>query len=79
MTLCQGTLLVCLGLLPVTEPGADRSPALLLWEQGQEAMLSGQTDDALGLYRKSLKLDPTLARNYLSGAYLAAALACWAN
>ncbi len=62
------TFLVCLvlGLSPATEPQAEKSPALLLWEQGQEAMLAGRTDEALGLYRESLKLDPALSRNYLS-------------
>jgi tetratricopeptide (TPR) repeat protein len=42
------------------------TPALRLWEQGQEAMLRGDTDEAIGLYHQSLKLAPDLARNYLS-------------
>jgi tetratricopeptide (TPR) repeat protein len=68
MTLCQGPLLVCLALAlpPAAEPETEKSPALLLWEQGQEAMLAGRTEEAIALYQKSLKLDSTLAQNYLS-------------
>ncbi len=67
MTVCQGSLLVCLALaLPAAEADPQKTPALLLWEQGQQAMLAGQTDEALALYQQSLKLDPTLAQNHLS-------------
>ena len=52
--------------LPRRNPEAEESPALLLWEQGQAAMRAGRTDEALGLYTESLKLDPALSRNYLS-------------
>jgi tetratricopeptide (TPR) repeat protein len=46
--------------------GAPDGTALRLWQQGQEAMLRGDTDEAIGLYHQSLKLAPDLARNYLS-------------
>lgn len=74
MTLCQGLLLVCLAFAfpPVTEPEAGKSPALLLWEKGQQAILEGHTDQAITFYLQSLELEPTLARNHLSlaAAYL---------
>lgn len=59
-------------LLSAAEPVDEPSPALRLWEQGQEAMLDGDTDRAISLYEKSLKLEPNLARNHLSlaAAYL---------
>lgn len=68
MTWCPGPLLVCLFLTlsPATGPEAEKTPAQLLWEMGQESMLSGETDQAIDLFTQSLKLDPTLARNYLS-------------
>jgi hypothetical protein len=52
--------------------GPADSPAVLLWQQGQEAMRQGQTDQAIDCYRRSLKLDPGLSRNFLSlaAAYL---------
>jgi tetratricopeptide (TPR) repeat protein len=54
---------------PVLSPDC---PAMKLWQQGQEAMHQGQTDQAINCYRRSLKLDPRLSRNYLSlaAAYL---------
>ncbi len=42
------------------------SPALLLWQQGQEAMRLNNTDLAINLYCRSLKLDANLACNHLS-------------
>jgi tetratricopeptide (TPR) repeat protein len=65
--------LFCLWVPAVTaaEPKTDPE-AVRLWEEGQEAMLDGETDRAISLYQKSLKLDPDLARNHLSlaAAYL---------
>jgi tetratricopeptide (TPR) repeat protein len=57
---------VVLGLLLLGGTLRAEEPALRLWEQGQEAMLRGDTDEAIGLYQQSLKLEPNLARNYLS-------------
>ncbi len=58
--------LMCLGQAP--EP-----PALRAWQDGQRAMVAGQTEKAIACYRESLRLDPALARNHLSlaAAYLA--------
>jgi tetratricopeptide (TPR) repeat protein len=42
------------------------SPALRVWEQGQQAILDGDADAAIAAYRESLRLDPGLTRNYLS-------------
>jgi tetratricopeptide (TPR) repeat protein len=42
------------------------SPGLPDWEKGQQAMLEGQTEQALTFFRQSLKQDPSLVRNYLS-------------
>jgi tetratricopeptide (TPR) repeat protein len=54
----------------VADPSAPLSPALKLWERGQEAMLQGDLDAAARCYHESLQLDPNLARNYLSLAAL---------
>jgi tetratricopeptide (TPR) repeat protein len=71
---CQA--LVCVTLLcPARgEPPAAGVPAALgAWQQGQEALAGGEAERALELFRKSLRLDPSLARNHLSlaAAYLA--------
>jgi tetratricopeptide (TPR) repeat protein len=47
-------------------PAAVGSPALRLWEQGQQAILDGNADGAIAAYHESLRLDPALTRNYLS-------------
>ncbi|HZY88165.1 MAG TPA: tetratricopeptide repeat protein [Gemmataceae bacterium] len=62
-------LLCLLGLLltlAAAEPAAPPTPALSLWQEGQKAMGEGRTDDAIAAYERSVKLDPGLARNYLS-------------
>ncbi len=43
------------------------------WEKGQQAMLEGQTEQAIASFHQSLKQDPSLVRNYVSlaAAYLA--------
>jgi tetratricopeptide (TPR) repeat protein len=78
MTHRHGWFVVCLfltvGALASAEPEAsppaeqqdEQSEAVRLWEQGQEAMLHGNTDAAISLYQKSLKQEQGLARNYLS-------------
>jgi tetratricopeptide (TPR) repeat protein len=65
-------LFVCLLEAPSGNPTAAITPALRLWEQGQQAMLDGQIDRALACYQQSLELDPKLARCCLSmaAAYL---------
>ena len=69
-----GVLLLCLAAGPAAAeaPAADPSPAQQLWEQGQDALRDGRTDEAMGLYERSLALDPNLASNHLSlaAAYL---------
>jgi tetratricopeptide (TPR) repeat protein len=60
---------VCLTVrsLSAQEPApAPDSPAMKLWQEGQDAMGQGQTDRAIDCYRRSLVLDPRLSRNYLS-------------
>jgi tetratricopeptide (TPR) repeat protein len=44
-----------------------------MWQEGQQAMVDGRTDAAIGRFQESLRLDPRLARNHLSlaAAYLA--------
>ena len=64
-------LLLCLVGRPTwadgpTGPEHPTSPAVGLWQQGQQAMIDGQADRAIGLYRQSLELDPGLVRNHLS-------------
>src|SRR5689334_9165787 len=56
------------GVAAAEPPGLEdfSSPALRLWQQGQDAMLDGQADRAIALYRQSLELDPGLVRNHLS-------------
>jgi len=71
MVSCRGWVcvwLVCVGAGPA-EPG---SPAQRVWEQGQQALAAGRVDEAIACYRRSLTLDPGLARNHLSlaAAYL---------
>lgn len=55
-----------------TEP-APSSPGLPDWQEGQQAMLEGQTEKAIASFQESLKKDATLVRNHLSlaAAYLA--------
>lgn len=53
-------------LLNAAEQADEPSPAVRLWEQGQDAMLAGESDRAIALYNQSLKLEPALARNHLS-------------
>lgn len=70
MTLRRRLLWLCalwlgggrLGAAPPAEPSA----AVRLWEQGQDAMRDGHTDDAIRYYYQSMKLEPQLARNFLS-------------
>jgi tetratricopeptide (TPR) repeat protein len=52
--------------MTAAEPAAPPSPAQALWQEGQKAMGEGRTDDAIAAYERSVKLDPGLARNYLS-------------
>ncbi len=63
-----GVLLLCLTASPGTaeEQSAPPSPAQRLWEQGQDALRDGRTDEAMQLYERSLALDPNLASNHLS-------------
>jgi tetratricopeptide (TPR) repeat protein len=57
--------LCCLGSDPAT-PTPVVSPAVRLWEQGQQAILAGDANGAIAAYRESLRLDPHLTRNHLS-------------
>jgi tetratricopeptide (TPR) repeat protein len=60
--------LCCLGsdpVAPAPDPTPAVSPALRLWEKGQEAILRGDMDGAIVSYRESLRLEPELARSYL--------------
>jgi hypothetical protein len=69
-----GVLLLYFMVGPVSaeEPSAVSTPAQRLWEQGQNALRDGRTDEAMQLYQRSLALDPNLADNHLSlaAAYL---------
>jgi tetratricopeptide (TPR) repeat protein len=62
--------LICLGCLgsdpAKTGPAPSVGPAVQAWERGQRAMLAGDSEGAVALYRESLRLDPELTRNYLS-------------
>ena len=64
------TWTACLLALVTTPSFADEprlsSPGLPEWEKGQQAMLDGQTEQAIASFRQSLKQDPELARNHLS-------------
>jgi tetratricopeptide (TPR) repeat protein len=51
---------------PAQGPEGPAAPALGLWQQGQQAMIDGQAERAIPLYRRSLELDPGLVRNHLS-------------
>jgi tetratricopeptide (TPR) repeat protein len=70
MTVRRGLLLLCALFLSGPSlwaaPPAVPSPAVGLWEHGQDAMRDGRIDDAIRCYYQSLRLDPTLDRNYLS-------------
>lgn len=48
------------------QPASTTPTAADLWQQGQDAMLLDKPDQAILCYRESLRLDPTLARNFLS-------------
>ena len=65
-----GALLFCLAAVPA--PGAEPASAQRLWEQGQDALRDGRTDEAIRMYERSLALDPNFANNHLSlaAAYL---------
>ncbi len=65
-----GVLVLCLTAAPLF--AAEPSLAQVLWQQGQDALRDGRTDEAMRLYQRSLALDPTLADNHLSlaAAYL---------
>lgn len=71
MTICQGWLAVCLAtlsacVLVAAPPQEDVTPAMQLWQRGQEAMLAENMDKAVALYQASIQLEPKLARNFLS-------------
>jgi tetratricopeptide (TPR) repeat protein len=64
-------------LLPVGEPGASApggsdsaptavTPALKAWQQGQIALDRDRFEEAIGHFRSSLRLDPSLVQNHLS-------------
>jgi Tfp pilus assembly protein PilF len=65
-------LLLTASSLHSAEP-APSSPGLEDWQKGQQAMLEGQTEQAITSFRQSLEKDATLVRNHLSlaAAYLA--------
>ncbi|HEY7157203.1 MAG TPA: tetratricopeptide repeat protein [Gemmataceae bacterium] len=54
-------------------PSADEKAALANWKKGQQALLEGQTEQAIASFHKSLEQDAELVCNYLSlaAAYLA--------
>jgi Tfp pilus assembly protein PilF len=56
-----------------TDEPAPSSPGLADWQKGQQAMLEGETQQAIASFRRSLEKDATLVRNHLSlaAAYLA--------
>jgi Tfp pilus assembly protein PilF len=63
-----GILLVFLlpaPLIAAAEPVAV-SPGLASWQKGQQALLDGQTAEAIAAFHKSLAQDPALVRNHLS-------------
>jgi tetratricopeptide (TPR) repeat protein len=60
-------LLGCAAGCQVLSPAArPDSPAMQLWQQGQEAMKAGRIDEAMTRYQMSLAADPTFTRNHLS-------------
>src|SRR5438046_2184751 len=64
--LCLGLFWVGVSPLRAAGPEDAATPALRLWQQGQDALRDGAVERAVGLYQQSMKLDPALARNYLS-------------
>jgi tetratricopeptide (TPR) repeat protein len=64
---------MCLGQAPPDASPVPEPPALRAWQDGQRAMVAGQTEKAIACYRESLRLNPALARNHLSlaAAFLA--------
>jgi tetratricopeptide (TPR) repeat protein len=65
-TRLAGVGLLLWGLLAAPLTAAEPVSAQRLWEQGQDAMRDGRTDAAVGLYERSLALDPSLVNNHLS-------------
>ena len=63
-------------LAAAAEPPRPPSPAMVLWQRGQQLLQDGDTAKAIPCFQESLKLDPDLARNHLS---LAAAYADLGN
>src|SRR5262249_52649576 len=51
---------------PSARPADPAPPPRRAWAEGPEAPPRGETDRASAAYRRSLELDPTLARNHLS-------------
>lgn len=65
--------MLCALVVPVAaDAPPPPSPALVLWQCGQERLGNGDSDKAIFYFQESLKVDPDLACNYLS---LAAAYA----
>ncbi len=71
------TCLACVLLLASSMSHGEEplltSPGIPDWQKGQQAMLDGETEKAISLFRQSLKQDPDLVCNRLSlaAAYLA--------
>jgi tetratricopeptide (TPR) repeat protein len=66
---CAGLLcLACPGLCAAEPPRPESSPspAVRLWEKGQQALRDGAIDDAVRCFEQSLALDPKLTCNHLS-------------
>ena len=80
--LCLCALWLCGPSLRAAPP-ADSSPAVNLWQLGQDALRDGRNNEAVRCFCQSLRLDPKLTRNYLSlaAAHLAngdeAEAGCW--
>src|SRR5947209_4120059 len=59
--------LVCLGLLAAVAAAEPAPPAaVVLWQNGQDALRDGDAVKAIGWFEQSLRLDPGLVRNHLS-------------
>ena len=77
MTRFRHTCLLLVLVLPLSSlVSAEQAPSsfgLADWEKGQQAMLEGQSKQAIISFRQSLEKDATLVRNHLSlaAAYLA--------
>jgi len=70
---CLVFVLLLLALPMYADEPAPSSPGLADWQKGQQAMLDGETKEAIASFRQSLEKDATLVRNHLSlaAAYLA--------